>query len=387
MVNFLVRKKKSMSISYSQRGKKSLWTYRIFDKKGKQLHSKGGFRTKKEAQLEAIPLEISLLKGLSIDKSITLHQLWQKWYDLHIVPQNQSKSTLNKHKKRGQLIEDYFKDTPLRDIKASQYQDFINSFAKTNGKDNVGRLHSEVKKVLTFAKQDKLDFHDFTLGAKITGQAPKKSEEEKYIHSKADYVKLLHHLKQNSHYGTSVIPYLIYIQLKTGLRFGEALGLTWDCIKWDCKEIYTYRRYDSNGRKWTNPKTPESVRYIPIDAETITILKRIKFEQSNCELDNKDNMLFVNVHYGIPSNNACNKQLQAILENLSIEPRKMTCTGNRHTYASILLAEDIDIWVIAKNMGHKDIKQITETYGHLIKEKAEQENEKVRQALYHLKAS
>ena len=98
-------------------------------------------------------------------------------------------------------------------------------------------------------------------------------------------------------------------------------------------------------------------------------------------------MLFVNIIHGIPSNNACNKYLQSILEKLDIFPQNMTCTGNRHTYASILLSEDIDIWAIAKNMGHKDIKQITETYGHLIKEKAEQENNKVRQALLNFKAS
>lgn len=163
--------------------------------------------------------------------------------------------------------------------------------------------------------------------------------------------------------------------------------MTWDCIKWESKEVYTYRRYDSNNRKWTDPKTPESIRHIPIDDDTLKMFKRIKYEQAQYELDNSDNMLFVNIFYGIPSNNACNKQLQTILDELNVEPKNMTCTGNRHTYASILLSEDIDIWVIAQNMGHKDIKQVTETYGHLIKEKEQIENEKVRQALLRLKAS
>lgn len=97
-------------------------------------------------------------------------------------------------------------------------------------------------------------------------------------------------------------------------------------------------------------------------------------------------MLFVNLIHEIPSNKACNKHLQSILEHLDIFPHNLTCTGNRHTYASILLSEDIDIWPIAKNMGHKDIKQITETYGHTIKEKAELENKKVRLTLLNLKA-
>ncbi|HEM2534725.1 site-specific integrase [Streptococcus suis] len=374
-----------MSISYSQRGKKNLWTYRIFDKTGKQLASKGGFKTKTEAKQEAMPLESKLINGLNIDKSITLYQLWKKWYELHIVPQSKMQSTLNKHLKRGKLIEEYFIDTPLRNIKSSQYQEFINNYAKTNCRDNVSRLNSEVKKILDFARQDKIDFHDFTTGVNITGKPPQKTKEERYINSKSDYIKLLDYLFKKADYKESVIPYLLYIQLKTGLRFGEVLELTWDCVIWETKEIYTYRRYDSVNQKWTKAKTPESIRYIPIDDDTVKILFRIQKQQHQYILSNPDKMLFVNLIHGIPSNKACNKHLQSILEHLDIFPHNMTCTGNRHTYASILLSEDIDIWAIAKNMGHKDIKQITETYGHLIKEKAELENNKVRQALLKLK--
>lgn len=174
--------------------------------------------------------------------------------------------------------------------------------------------------------------------------------------------------------------------MKTGLSFGEVLGLTLDCIKWETSEIYTYRRYDSNHRRWTDAKIPESIRYVPIDKEALEVLKKHLEEQSRLELDNTDNMLFVNRAYRVPSNNAMNKFLQSILKEFDIQPQNMTCTGSRHTYTSILLSEDIDIWAIAKNMGHKDIKQITETYGHLIKETAEVENEKVREALYNINA-
>lgn len=108
---------------------------------------------------------------------------------------------------------------------------------------------------------------------------------------RADYIRLLSYLRSIADYKTSVVPYLLYIQLKTGLRFGEVFGLTWDCIKWQSKEIYTYRRYDSNNRKWTDPKTPESVRYIPIDDETISILHQIKKEQSGFLLSKPDQLI------------------------------------------------------------------------------------------------
>lgn len=46
-----------------------------------------------------------------------------------------------------------------------------------------------------------------------------------------------------------------------------------------------------------------------------------------------------------------------------------------------MLGYEIDIWVIASNMGHKDITQITKTYSHLIREKEESENKRVREFL------
>ena len=39
--------------SYRQRGKNKLWDYRIFDKKGKVVATNSGFKTKREAMIEA----------------------------------------------------------------------------------------------------------------------------------------------------------------------------------------------------------------------------------------------------------------------------------------------------------------------------------------------
>jgi len=41
----------------------------------------------------------------------------------------------------------------------------------------------------------------------------------------------------------------------------------------------------------------------------------------------------------------------------------MTATAGRHTYGSYLLANGIDIWIVARLLGHKDIQQIIRTYG------------------------
>ena len=160
-----------MAISYRQRGKKKNWDYRIFDKNKKVVASNSGFQTKKEAILEASKIELELLNGNVIDSNISLYQLWQKWYNLQIVPLNKSQGTIAHHKHRGKLILDYFKDKSATNITYSEYQEFINEYAKRVGKDTVRRLNAEVRKVIQFAKKDKLSIIDFTDGVVITGQA------------------------------------------------------------------------------------------------------------------------------------------------------------------------------------------------------------------------
>ena len=169
------------------------------------------------------------------------------------------------------------------------------------------------------------------------------------------------------------------------MRAGEVAGLTWDCILWEDSEIKTYQRYDTARKRWANAKTEESIRTIPIDNATLTILKKLKQEQTvfieNGMITNKENMIFIDLNYNVVTNAGVNKHLKQILKTLKIHPQNMTSTGLRHTYCSTMLAMGVDIWAVSKLMGHRDIKQITETYGHLIKEKADIENNKVRAVL------
>ena len=192
-------------------------------------------------------------------------------------------------------------------------------------------------------------------------------------------------VKHNIELKFNIIDYLLFIQLKTGLRFGEVLGLTWDCVLNETQEIKTYRRYDPRKKEWRPAKTATSVRTIPVDSETLNVLNQLKeiqsrdIEQTN--IKNKENHIFFDLYTIVPSNHEVNKRLREHLKKLKLKPLDLSATGIRHTYASIMLGYGIDIWVIASNMGHKDITQITQTYGHLIKEKEESENKRVRELL------
>lgn len=311
-----------MAISYRQRGKHKTWDYRIFDKNKKVVASNSGFKTKKEAAAEATKLELELLHGKIIDSSVSLYQLWQTWFTLQIKPLNKSAGTIEHHLHRSRLILDYFKDKPAITIKASDYQSFINDYAKTVSKDTVRRLNAEIRKVVQFAKRDKLTITDFTDGIIITGQSSQKPKTEKAITSTEDYQSLLKTLKDNITNRYNILDYLLYVQLKTGLRFGEVLGLTWDCALYDTKEIYTYRRYDPRKQEWRPPKTDTSVRHVPVDTETLDILTKLKELQakdlSKFDLQNQDNHIFYTSLDGVPSNHMVNKHLRELLRQIKL---------------------------------------------------------------------
>ncbi|MEZ7793879.1 hypothetical protein [Niallia circulans] len=51
------------------------------------------------------------------------------------------------------------------------------------------------------------------------------TENEKFIESLSAYQSLLSFLKKKMNYPTSIIPYFLYVQLKTGFRSGRSDGI------------------------------------------------------------------------------------------------------------------------------------------------------------------
>lgn len=67
--------------------------------KGKHVSSKGGFLNKKEATVAGKQAELDFLKGTRFDNSSTVYDLYQKWYNLEILPSTRSQQTKLKYQK------------------------------------------------------------------------------------------------------------------------------------------------------------------------------------------------------------------------------------------------------------------------------------------------
>ena len=371
--------------SYRQRGKNKLWDYRIFDKQGKVIATNSGFKTKREAMNEAQEKERKLFQSnytARFDSKATLYELWQDWYNLVILPSEKAKATKEGYYARGQSIERIFSVIPAMSLNHQEYQSRLNEFGEKVTKDHLRRINADIRSAIKFSQRSGLQITDITEDVKIFGLEAG-NVDDKYIHSISEYKDLLSHLQAKFNYRESVIPYLLYFLFKTGFRVGEAMAVCWSDIDFENKTVKTYRRFVGDRQEFVPPKTKTSIREIPIDDDLLAVLKALQIEQDKILFDReelkKHNLVFYDRRYKIPTNSGLNKSLRVCLLELGIGNQEMTATAGRHTYGSYLLAKGIDIWVVARLLGHKDIQQIIKTYGHVLQEVIDKEYELIRQ--------
>lgn len=371
------------SIKYYQRGKKRLWNYQIRER-GETLAFQSGFPTKREAELEGNPLLNKINQGNSINKNMTLAELYQNYYDLKILSSNRSEQTLKKYRYYKTLIERLFPNEKISKIKPSEYQKKMNLLGQSVSHDVLRRLTVVIHKSIILAQTDKLLVDDFTLGIELFSKIEKQASEEKFIHSEKEYQEILNYLKSKMNYQRSVIPHILYFLFNTGMRYGEAMALTWKEIDWEKQVIKTHQRYNTVIWKFVPSKNKTSIRSVPVNMELLNVLKELQLLQNqfNASLGIINKHHFIFQHYGlkndVPTVAATNKALKVILKNLNISPL-ITTKGARHTYGSILLLRGVSREVVAKILGHTDITMLNQVYGHLLKEQADDEFEKIKE--------
>ncbi|MDS3266015.1 tyrosine-type recombinase/integrase [Streptococcus pneumoniae] len=364
-------------IEYKQRGKKRLWSFSIRERSKSLLH-KSGFKTKREAKIEAEKVLHKLNTGSVLSSIMTLSELYNEWLDLKILPSNRSVVTKKKYLMRKKVIERLFGNKPVSQIKPSEYQKIMNEYGETVSRNFLGRLNSCIRASIQMAIADKVIIEDFTAYVELFSSKSGQKVEEKYLHAESDYQKVLVYLKNKFDYQKSIVPYVIYFLFKTGMRFSELIALTWDEVDELNEQLKTYRRYNTAIHKFTPPKNNTSIRLVPITSDMLSLLKTLKILQlkTNKELniDNKNNLIFQHFGYAydVPDIATVNKAIKVMLKELQISPL-ITTKGARHTYGSYLWHNNIDLGVIAKILGHKDISMLVEVYGHTLEEKISEE--------------
>lgn len=361
-----------------KRGKK--WTYDVqwINNQGETKRiRKSGFNSKKEAGEAGLDLERKLKGGLNIAAPRrSFYDFFEKYIDIYITDKV-APATEQSYSETLSSIDKYFPFETIQNITPEDYQKGLNEYAKTHAKSTAKKFHTQIKASVKRGIFNGDIEKDFTQYAVVSGNKEEKKENEKYL-SEKDLDKLLDYVETrlDPRYPN---PYLIYTTTLTGMRFGEALGLTWNDIDFehgiiDINKAWDYKRLHT----FTKNKTLFSPRKLRVTEDLLDTLKTYQIEQIDLletkNKTNKHNLVFFSPIDGVPTNDGANTRLKEYLKKLEITPL-ITMHGLRHTHASVLFRNGISVPTISQRLGHKNTTITYSTYIHIIRE-LEKDDEK-----------
>lgn len=349
--------------TFQKRGK--TWQYtisRYVEGKYKPIR-KGGYRTKGEAKVAADEIEYKLSKGQRIqNEPIPLVIYFEDWYMLYKT--DITKQTLNHYKDTLRYIKEHFLDKPIQNIIRNDYQKFLNDYGEKYSKEVMDKVHGHIKAAVDHAVEDEVIRINFANKVKVTGKPPK-NREEKYLEFE-ESEKLYEELFNRLHTGLSY--YGVLLLLVSGMRFEELIGLTRNDFDFNnntvsINKVWGYNHKMAEGFGPT--KNEQSIRIIGIDSSVMTEFKKLFMSMP----DNIHRLVFFSPSskYKVLSNNAINKSLKKVLEDLKIK-KNITAHSLRHTHASALIYKKASIIYVSERLGHTSPDITYKRYAHVMKE-------------------
>lgn len=249
----------------------------------------------------------------------------------------------------------------LKDCNTIKLQKFFNDLSKTYSYSQLRYLCDVMRNFFNWCIDSGYILKNPCLKIEIKGNKSeiikRKKENKIEILSEDEIKKIKEFIK-----GTE-FELLFLLDLSTGLREGELLALTWDDINLNkktlrieksVKEVYVYD--DENNRHIETivqiPKTMTSFRTIPIPSTIVSKLKKVK---------NKNEIIFHDENMNYLKAKNVSYKWKKVLKDCNIPHKKFHSI--RHTYASTLLKNGVDIQTVAELMGHSAIA-ITQIYLH-----------------------
>ncbi|AIS04541.1 Phage integrase [Lactococcus lactis] len=162
--------------------------------------------------------------------------------------------------------------------------------------------------------------------------------------------------------------------LTTGLRVGEALALSWSDINFSDKSVsITKTLIQQSNVIQEGTKTKESNRILFLDSETIQLLKVWQKNQNDGAISLHDSLVFP---YHQKTRTYELEKLKLVSHFNHAGVPNIGFHDFRHTHASLLINNDVNLKEIQRRLGHADYAITMNTYSHLAKSKEKETAEK-----------
>lgn len=153
----------------------------------------------------------------------------------------------------------------------------------------------------------------------------------------------------------------LLLQLSCGMRLSEAMAIDWEDIDWKTGKVHIWRNYQYvplKGTMFFEPKTEKSNRYVTIPKGVLARLNEIRTSGGMI----RSGALSIGLDGERMNPNALRYQYKKMfLRELPGVPY-ITPKNLRHSHATILLTQGVDLKTIAERLGHRDIKITMRNY-------------------------
>ena len=158
----------------------------------------------------------------------------------------------------------------------------------------------------------------------------------------------------------------------TGMREGEVLGLTWDCINFERGTLIIRRQLARDRQKggeyhFSTPKNGK-MRVIVLAPTVIELFKAQQMKQALMMLDagkkwENNNLIFTNPTGGYLSYRTVYDCFKRVMVKLGLPDTRFH--DLRHTYAVAAIKSGDDIKTVQENLGHATAAFTLDVYGHV----------------------
>ena len=166
---------------------------------------------------------------------------------------------------------------------------------------------------------------------------------------------------------------LFTVDLFTGLRMGEILALSWDCIDFEKGMLRVYRQlHQVKGQYIYGTLKNDKPRSLAIAPSVLEVLKEQRAQQRLWKMaagaiwENGEDLIFTDEIGRHLSPNSVRTALHKITEQIGIEGFRFH--DLRHSYAVASLQAGDDLKTLQSNLGHHTAAFTMEVYGHCTEE-------------------
>ena len=375
-----------MAGSIEKRGKNS---YRLICTNGYDLegniirHTKTSHGTKKDAEVELAKFVTDVQNGLVINgKSLKFSEfteIWKRDYGSKELAPSTYKRYCRMLETRLLPYFGHFYINKIRPIDIMQFYDLLERDTQlvrkknNNGKKTLkplsGKTILEHHRLLRAMLHRAVYWQMIVTNPAERVQPPKAKKPKRRSYDDEQTKILLENLEQLSVEDTKY-KVAIILTVFTGVRLGELMGLEWQDVDFKNGIICINRssQYLSDMGIFTKvPKTESSIREIAIPEFIISLLEEYKLwyeEQKSFygELWTNSNRLFVQADGKPMHPSTISKWFVKYVSTIGLPV--INFHGLRHTNASLLVAQNIDIAIISARLGHAQVSTTLNFYVH-----------------------